>query len=1784
MKRCVTICAMLLACLTQVGYADTETVNGITWTYTVSNGEASLGGGTTSSTAVPTSTTGTITIPSKLGGYPVTSIGDYAFYRCSGLTSVTIPNGVTSIGREAFSGCSSMFSAIVPDSVKAIGSSLFSGCCGLTEIVLPFIGARRGNSGTPAALFGYIFGETPYSGGTKVLQYSEAQDVYYAYYIPSTLRRVVITDETTIGDWAFCSCNGLTSVTIPDTVVSVGYYPFSGCYNLTNVVVSQYVCRSDVGIRTMFPSAYRHISSVSISDAVTTIGGSAFEDCVSLTSIKIPDGVTAIYSRAFYGCSNLVSVAIPDSVITIGQDAFAFCNEFLFDTSTILGAKLVDGWAVGNTGFSSHDLDLTGVRGIGDSAFSGCVWLTNVIIPSDVTKIGWYAFQRCQGLTNVKIPDGVTRIGFSAFSECSSLTNVVVGNSVANIDGFAFDRCRMLHTATIGSGITNISETAFNDCESLTSVYVADNYSGAENVFQAGATIVRYKPNQTVFLNANGGFVSPESISVTYGADYGILPLPSFIGHTFIGWMSDEQLVLPNTIVSTLSDHELVALWRTNQYMVTFDANGGSGGMSMLKDYGSLLLAPVATRPGYTFGGWVPEVAATVPAEDVTYIAQWNINSYMVVFDANGGEGSANKVYAHGESLFMPVVTRRNYDFIGWFTQPEGGDCINDGMPVTGEMTLYAHWQIKPNVWLYDVSNGMITIVGNSTPEGDLVIPPEIDGYPVTAISSNAFYGCVGLTSVKIPDSVDSIGDSAFYRCKDSIFDTTKIPGIRLVDGWVIDSDSAIAGDVNLDGVRGIAVSAFKYRSLLTSVKIGNEVSSIGDYAFYGCTRLESLIIGENVQSIGAYSFANIHSLSKVVIPDSVITIGDHAFERIVSLSEVVVGRGVRYIGDGALSGSEAMEYIGRIIFNGDAPQLGANVFPKASSNCRIYVRYGSSGWGVDIPGRWGVGVFDPAEVADISGSGWYSYKVPASDGEFVFVFTNAGRTVSFTPKTDVSVEEVFVLGGGGGGGPGGGGGGGGESLWITNAVDYAADETGISVYVGRGGSGGDVRYSSDEVRASASHNGSTSWVKMKNPLNTATTDQYQGYGGLRGGYFYRDNDSYSAGYGSYWGGSAGGGSALVTSGHHAGDSVMNAAGCTYGRADYASGFGGAAVDGAPGGGGGGGLRGIATGGGNYADEGARRSVVYAGSDGADGTGGVAGGKGGDGFPISIMGDSPIRVTIGNLVGDQDAWLGGGGGGGSGRNGSGYSEMWGVGAELPGEGGRGGGGSGGLYTAGTYYDYQSGLGKNGAPFTGGGGGGGSFMEPVTNASSAASNWILGGGKGADGFVVMLVKVKSGGGNGWPIDYVHHDVTLDANGGVCSVCSVNVADGPLSEVLPIPTREDAAFLGWFTELEGGEEVDSSTMVLGETTFYAHWLFDVDEPQIVSEGGTEFYADSCAVTITCATPGASIYYTDDGTTPKINELYLYSEPITITDTTTFKAVAVLDGIKSAYATLTITKKALTLQDALDASDGVSVDTESTFPWKPVLDPEAKTGDSSARSAQIGDRESSWLSTTVSGAGKLSFWCKTSCEHDEDDKYSWDRLMVYTNDVEIVDWRMDGETDWTQRLLKFDDGENTVKWVYAKDRAYANGEDCAWVDAVVWRPYPPDATVDVGEGNAIVVPGEWLAEHDEYISTKDEDIDTALKSKSANGRLSVVECYLLGLSPETADDDFKITSFPMKADGSPDLEAITFSPPQSKWNISGATPKLKGKANLSDQWQDVPPGGDQSFRFFTIAVELP
>ena len=344
----------------------------------------------------------------------MTSIGDGAFSRCSGLTSVTIPNSVTSIGFQAFYGCSGLTSievesgntkydsrnncnaiiesatntlicgcknTTIPNSVTSIGSQAFNGCSGLTSVTIP-------NSVTSIGDFAF----SGCSGLTSVT-------------IPNSV--------TSIGWNAFYGCNGLTSITIPNSVTSIGESAFEGCSGLTSVTIPNSV--TSIGSDAF--NGCRSLTSVTIPNSVTSIDNYVFGGCSGLTSVTIPNSVTSIGYYAFSGCSGLTSVTIPNSVTSIGDCAFKGCSGL-----TAVNISDLAAWCsisfyyteYANPLCCAHHLFLNGTE------------VKDLVIPNSVTSIGRYAFRGCSGLTSVTIPNSVTSIGYQAFEGCSGLTKAKV--------------------------------------------------------------------------------------------------------------------------------------------------------------------------------------------------------------------------------------------------------------------------------------------------------------------------------------------------------------------------------------------------------------------------------------------------------------------------------------------------------------------------------------------------------------------------------------------------------------------------------------------------------------------------------------------------------------------------------------------------------------------------------------------------------------------------------------------------------------------------------------------------------------------------------------------------------------------------------------------------------------------------------------------------------------------------------------------------------------------------------------------------------------------------------------------------------------------------------------------------------------------------------------------------------------------------------------------------------------------------------------------------------------
>ena len=338
--------------------------------------------------------------------YKVVGIDNYAFYNCSGLTSITIPEGVTSIGYHAFYNCSGLTSITIPEGVTSIREYTFFNCSGLTSITIP-------------------------EGVTSIGQ--------QAFKYCSSLTSITIPEGvTSIGQQAFEYCSSLTSITIPEGVTSIREYTFSDCSALTSITIPEGV--TSIGERAFFWCS--SLTSITIPESVTSIGYDAFYHCSSLTSITIPEGVTSIGNGAFEYCSSLTSINIPKSVTSIGNGIFMDCSS--------LHEITVD----------DENSDFTSIKGILYSKNVTKIYChpaglkeTTFTIPKTVSSIEPCAFFGCSSLTNIDIPSSVTTIGDAAFGSCTNLKDIVIPATVTEISYcFAFN-CN-LQSVYIEDGIT----------------------------------------------------------------------------------------------------------------------------------------------------------------------------------------------------------------------------------------------------------------------------------------------------------------------------------------------------------------------------------------------------------------------------------------------------------------------------------------------------------------------------------------------------------------------------------------------------------------------------------------------------------------------------------------------------------------------------------------------------------------------------------------------------------------------------------------------------------------------------------------------------------------------------------------------------------------------------------------------------------------------------------------------------------------------------------------------------------------------------------------------------------------------------------------------------------------------------------------------------------------------------------------------------------------------------------------------------------------------------------
>ncbi len=479
---------------------------------------------------------GVVIIPSTISyndtTYRVTSIGDYAFLRCSTLTTITIPESVTSIGNSAFADCYNLASITLPEGVTSIGSSVFSNCYELASINLP-------NGITSIS-------DDAFSSCSKLISITIPESVTSigasAFNKCENLDSITIPNKVTeINALTFCECTILKQVILPTGLISIGNSAFAGCRSLRDVIIPNSVTTIDIAAF----KGTNSLSSITIGSGVTTIGHDAFKDSYkylnlnytgdisswcsisfsskdanplsyasnfrinneSIHDLVIPDSVTSIGAYAFYRCKSLSSITIPKSIRSIGSDAFNDCSSTLsiycflptafnitsttFSKSTpiyvweekIETLKSIPNWQQMNLqpivefdydGISykrigNDSIELISKRGYYAPDYTGDINIPSVIQPGDMDLY-------------------VTSIGASAFYNCSGLRSVTIPESVATISFSAFHGCTALTGITIPNSVTEMGESAFEGCTKMRTLHIGNGLTEFPSKAFAGCT------------------------------------------------------------------------------------------------------------------------------------------------------------------------------------------------------------------------------------------------------------------------------------------------------------------------------------------------------------------------------------------------------------------------------------------------------------------------------------------------------------------------------------------------------------------------------------------------------------------------------------------------------------------------------------------------------------------------------------------------------------------------------------------------------------------------------------------------------------------------------------------------------------------------------------------------------------------------------------------------------------------------------------------------------------------------------------------------------------------------------------------------------------------------------------------------------------------------------------------------------------------------------------------------------------------------------------------------
>ena len=846
-----------------------------------------------------------INIPDK-----VTLLGTYVFSGDDKVTSLKIGSGVKTIPSYAFQNCTGLTTITVPDSVTAINEYAFSNCSNLTSITLPFVGASRtlqtGIANGYMNHIGYIFGGQRLSSfiwvstsgsSNKLNDYypcyhysyfyavnsyysnTDYQDKYYYwdFNIPSSLKTVIITDATAIGNCAFKNTS-FTSITLNDRVSSIRDYAFYGCSSLVDYA---------------FPNS------------VLSIGKYAFYNNTSLTEIYIPDGVTKVEPYTFYGCNKISRLVIGKNVTSIGGYAF-YENSAL--TKLIIPEK---------------------TDSIGSYAFANCTGITEIDIPNKVSSLGTYVFSGNNKVTSLKIGSGIKTIPSYAFQNCTGLTTITVPDTVTTINKAAFAGCNNVKGITlpfVGASRTLQTDVSNGYMNHFGYIFGAERQSGSNTYYNSSAPN-KHSVNEYATNYHYAYYYSVNYKSGSYYYDY------------YYYWSFNIPSSLTNVTVTNANAIGDCAFKNTSFTSITVNDSLTSVGAyafrnvpwytNLNKEFNTVgdgvLIKFTGNKSSISFPETVKYIGAAV-FENNTTISKVTITDQITGIGALAFNGCSNltsitipkTVTCIGtDAIPSSCVIRVYCPSAGYDYRSTNREILNSWY-TTGQDTFY---------YVID-DNDLVEIIGTTTTSTEITVPEEIDGkivqrigdygfancttlnsITITAniksIGKNAFDGCTSLINATIPTTVDSVGDYAFNNCT-NLKNVTISEGVKKIGKGCFTNCTSLVEAVVPDTCEKLGSYAFYNCKEMTTATIGITTGSVKEYTFYNCTKLNTVVIGISVKEIGDYAFYNC-ALERVTVPAAVTKIGDYAFGNNKVMTRATLRKNLLTIGEGAFQNCEKL-------------------------------------------------------------------------------------------------------------------------------------------------------------------------------------------------------------------------------------------------------------------------------------------------------------------------------------------------------------------------------------------------------------------------------------------------------------------------------------------------------------------------------------------------------------------------------------------------------------------------------------------------------------------------------------------------------------------------------------------------------------------------------------------------------------------------------------------------------------------------------------------------------------